>query len=294
LLSWQFTIKRWVYALYLVAAGGLAGVLAYRFRGPGDLELFAIWQSAVLTAHAIAFGLGTSRKWLISSAAVLALVAFISNAAEMSDNSATNSNTNASTNGSYTTNGNLNGSNMQNSKANTAAVNAANNSKVAAPSPRSPTSSEYFQRGVNCENKKDYDCAVENYTKAIELTFAYNNPKAYLGRADAYYEKGSYDMAVADYNKAIELKPDDAEAYNNRGNVYYVKGNHDQAIADYNKAIQLTPNDKVVYLNRGNSYDKKGNYDQAIADYRKALSIDPDYKKAKDNLESVLKKKDGL
>ena len=36
----------------------------------------------------------------------------------------------------------------------------------------------------------------------------------------AYLGKGNYDFAIEDYNKAIDLKPDNAEAYNNRGEAW--------------------------------------------------------------------------
>ena len=51
-------------------------------------------------------------------------------------------------------------------------------------------------------------------------------------------KKGDYDRAIADYNKALELDPKDATAYNNRGYAYRQKGDYDKAIADYDKALE--------------------------------------------------------
>ena len=39
----------------------------------------------------------------------------------------------------------------------------------------------------------------------------------------SYNNKGEYDLAIRDYTKAIELDPKFAYAYNNRGNSYYNK-----------------------------------------------------------------------
>ena len=81
-------------------------------------------------------------------------------------------------------------------------------------------------------------------------------------------KKGDYDRAIADYNKALELDPKDATAYNNRGFTYDNKGDYDKAIADYDAAIRLNPEYARAYNNRGFTYDKKGDYDRAIADYQ--------------------------
>ena len=74
---------------------------------------------------------------------------------------------------------------------------------------------------------------------------------AYNNRGVAYGGKGDYDRAIADFDKAIQLKPDYADAYDNRGVAYGSKGDYDRAIADYDKAIQLKPDYADAYYNRG-------------------------------------------
>ena len=73
---------------------------------------------------------------------------------------------------------------------------------------------------------------------------------AYGNRGRAYNHKGEYDRAIDDFSKVIEIDPDDAEAYYNRGLAYAHKGEYDRAIADFNKAIELNPNDVAAYHNR--------------------------------------------
>ena len=60
---------------------------------------------------------------------------------------------------------------------------------------------------------------------------------AYNNRGLAYANKGEFNAAIQDYDKAIELNPQSADAYINRGNAYDEKGEFDTAIQDYNKAI---------------------------------------------------------
>jgi Flp pilus assembly protein TadD len=73
------------------------------------------------------------------------------------------------------------------------------------------------------------------------------NPKFYNNRGIAYGEKGQYDQAISDFNKAIEMNPAYGKAYTNRGIVYRLKGQYDRAISDFNKAIQISPLDAQAY-----------------------------------------------
>ena len=140
----------------------------------------------------------------------------------------------------------------------------------------------YNNRGIAYEDEGDYDAAIADYTKAIQIDPKYAD--AYYNRGNVYSkQKGDYDAAIADYNKAIRIdpkSPKSADVYSNRGTTYENKGDHDAAITDFNKAIQIKPDDAVAYNNRGNAYDEKGDHDAAIADYNKAIQIKPDYAEA--------------
>jgi len=101
---------------------------------------------------------------------------------------------------------------------------------------------------------KQYEKAIADYNKVIELAPNYAN--AYNYRGLAYYLLEQYEKAIADYNKAIELAPNYAYAYNNRGIAYYALEQYERAIEDYNKAIDLDPNFTIAYDNRGLAYKK--------------------------------------
>ena len=139
----------------------------------------------------------------------------------------------------------------------------------------------YNNRGVAYGNKGDFAMAIQDFTRAIELnpnyTIAYNN------RGNAYDNKDDFDLAIQDYTKAIELNPNGADAYFNRGIAYGNKGELDRAIQDYDKAINLKPDYAKAYNNRGIAYDNKGNFDRAIQDYDKAIALNPNYAIAYNN-----------
>jgi tetratricopeptide (TPR) repeat protein len=66
------------------------------------------------------------------------------------------------------------------------------------------------------------------------------------------YRKGDFQGALADFNRAIEIDPKYAIAYYGRGFVTAEKRQDIQAaLADFNRAIELDPNNAVAYCARG-------------------------------------------
>ena len=70
----------------------------------------------------------------------------------------------------------------------------------------------------NCSDE-DFDCKTQNSTKAIQTEP--KNADNYLVRANAYDNKGNFDSALKDYNKAVELDSKNTLIYYNRGLAFY-------------------------------------------------------------------------
>jgi len=58
-------------------------------------------------------------------------------------------------------------------------------------------------------------------------------------RGVVYENKGEYEHAIAEYTKAIEINPRHAPSYNNRAVCYYDKEEYDKAWKDVHKAQSL-------------------------------------------------------
>jgi tetratricopeptide (TPR) repeat protein len=65
--------------------------------------------------------------------------------------------------------------------------------------------------------------------------------RRHFNQGVANYNSGNYEQAIADYNKAIELDPNYALAYNNRWNACADSGDLEQAIADFERYLELAP-----------------------------------------------------
>ncbi|MBN2316228.1 MAG: tetratricopeptide repeat protein [Sedimentisphaerales bacterium] len=139
----------------------------------------------------------------------------------------------------------------------------------------------YHNRGNAYQEKSEYDRAIRDYTMAIEIDPNY--AIAYTGRGNVFNAKGEYVRAIEDYTKAIQFDPKFVEAYNNRGITYAYNGEYDRAILDFTKVIEIDPKYTDAYINRGCVYENKGKYDRAIQDYIKVIEIDPEDASAYNN-----------
>ena len=109
----------------------------------------------------------------------------------------------------------------------------------------------------------------------------------YQTRADQNAGKGEFNLAVADYSKSLEMKADNAIAYVGRGKAHFNLKSYDLSVKDFDKAVELNPKDSTAFLNRGVSYEKLGDSKRAMDDYQKAVDLDPANESAKANLKRL-------
>jgi tetratricopeptide (TPR) repeat protein len=62
---------------------------------------------------------------------------------------------------------------------------------------------DFNDRAVGCRQEKDFECAIDDFSRAIDVMpdFA----KAHNNRGEAYSAKGETDLAVKDFTNAIKI-----------------------------------------------------------------------------------------
>jgi tetratricopeptide (TPR) repeat protein len=101
--------------------------------------------------------------------------------------------------------------------------------------------------------------------------------KDYIKSGTANCIQKNFDLAITDFTKAIELEPNWFQGYNSRGNAYCGQRKLILAISDHTKAIELAPYDANTHYCRGIAYYAQEQFDLAIADFTKAMGLDSNY-----------------
>ncbi|EPY52792.1 SGT2 family TPR repeat protein [Schizosaccharomyces cryophilus OY26] len=92
--------------------------------------------------------------------------------------------------------------------------------------------------------KKEYQSAVDLYTKAIELDPT--SPVYYSNRAAAYSQLGQYESAVEDALTSLSIDPKHSRAYGRLGRAKLSLGDAGAAADAYEKGLELDPSNDVL------------------------------------------------
>ena len=167
---------------------------------------------------------------------------------------------------------------------------------------------KYYKSAKELSKTGNYDEAVDNYTKAIELDPKFIN--AYTERALAYEELGQIKEAAADYESLTELLPNEymwfykaallqyklnkytiaisllksaAELEQNDAKIPELKmrcllalNNYKSALTESNQATKLNPSAENYYY-RGIIQKKLESYVMSESDFTESLKVDPKY-----------------
>lgn len=133
---------------------------------------------------------------------------------------------------------------------------------------------DYLGRGVIYTMLRNYDAALADFDKALEMvpdfTVALMGKGYVLAKmAETGKEVSPYSI-IETYNKALQLNPMLVYAWFNEGNVYYANGNYAMAADCFSKALELNPELGQAYYNRGLCRMHTGQKNEAFDDFSKA------------------------
>lgn len=133
------------------------------------------------------------------------------------------------------------------------------------------TAEHYVNRGLVRTRNQQWDKAMADYDRAIELDDTLD--KAYSNRANLYARRQNWAEAINDYDEAIDLNPLNIRARLNQAITFREMGDHNEALICLDIALFFQPDSAVLYAERGRIYHVQGDWNCAIADYQTALSL---------------------
>jgi len=120
---------------------------------------------------------------------------------------------------------------------------------------------------------QDFDRAIADYTRIIELKPDWQGGGAYQARAAAYAAKGDDRRALADRTELVRMKPG-RDAYVDRGFVYLRLTDYDAAAADFQKALEFEAHPSA-HAGLAAVYRAKGDFDRALMEANTAIGMAP-------------------
>src|SRR5690606_5485317 len=106
------------------------------------------------------------------------------------------------------------------------------------------------------------------------------SPKKYCDAAEKFEKAKNYEGAIENYSKAIEMDPKLEKAYIARAICYEKINFKSEAVEDYKKAMAFSPKEKTYYYNAGRLLFDLEKYKEADEMLRKALERDKGYTEA--------------
>lgn len=128
-----------------------------------------------------------------------------------------------------------------------------------------------MKRGIAYSHVNDYDKALEDFNKSIELNVRY--PVAYENRGYIYLLLKNYKLAVSDFKSALEMDPQSAYSLRNLGLCFYNLNDYEKGLGYLNQSLEIEPNNAYAYKTRGKLYVAFGQMDLACDDLYKSIDL---------------------
>jgi tetratricopeptide (TPR) repeat protein len=137
---------------------------------------------------------------------------------------------------------------------------------------------EYFELARNYEAKGEYEKAIFNYSKCLDIDK--NNTDALFLRALLKSSLNDRYGAINDYDKIIELEKSATSTYYKMSTVYNNKAyslielkKFNEALPFVTKALEMDKTENYIWDTRGELYYNIGEYEKSINDMNEAIKI---------------------
>jgi tetratricopeptide (TPR) repeat protein len=126
---------------------------------------------------------------------------------------------------------------------------------------------EHYNRGITLNSVADYEEAVKEFEKAVQVEPGY--AKGHVNLGVTYSLLKEEDKAMAAFQKAVEVDPSEPEAWRNLGITYRNLKEYGKAAEAYEKMVELDPEDMDAAESLGEMYMMEKQYEKALGSFTK-------------------------
>lgn len=137
----------------------------------------------------------------------------------------------------------------------------------------------FLDNGIELIRAGKFREGIDEINKSIELKNDWEIP--YFYRAVAYHSMEEYDNALLDYTKSLQLNEKMTDAYYNRARIILTRKDIENpdvmsAVKDLEKALELDEKFLDAMYALAAAHKKLGNYQEALKYLDKLIEIEPD------------------
>ena len=149
-----------------------------------------------------------------------------------------------------------------------------------------PRLNNLFKKLNETENQEEISDLIKNIW---DIWYEVDDPKVieYFEKGIQAMNLRNYPLAIRFFNNLIEEDPNFAEVWNKRATVHFMMGNFDQSMQDIIKTLELEPRHFGALDGMGLNFIHQGQFQQAIDVYDKMLEIFPFSVKTMDKKERI-------
>lgn len=133
---------------------------------------------------------------------------------------------------------------------------------------------------MEMEEYGDALTAINNSLTYLPKKDKVSMARAFVLRAQLYYDLDNAEAALNDYSKALKYNPNEELVYQQRAQLYYELGEYDLSDEDYKKLIYFNEGNPYPYLCIGRNAAVQERYEDAIAIFDYILKLDKGYARA--------------
>jgi len=139
-----------------------------------------------------------------------------------------------------------------------------------------------YNKGIELKSQGDYSNAILSFGTFLQQ-YPSEYPTAYFQRGKTHLLLQQYEQAIQDLEKVIQLDATHKDAPYVLGKIFFQLKKYPEALKYLTVSIQLNPSHALSYNDRGLVKCQMRRFDEALNDFYQATQIDPTFAMAHNN-----------